>query len=457
MLRLHDTLSGDTVAFEPRDEDRVSMYVCGPTVYDVPHLGHGRTAIVFDVIRRYLEWSGYDVMFVSNVTDIDDNIIRRAAKENSTEPDVARRYEDAYWQQLDRLGIRRPDRSPHATEYVDKMVELIDDLVRTGHAYVVDGSGVYFAVDSYEGYGGLSHRRLADLLESAGGRVEVDEEKRSPVDFALWKAAKPGEPTWSSPWGEGRPGWHIECAAMSLDLLGERFDIHGGGNDLVFPHHENERAEAEASGRGFSRYWVHSGMLNVGGQKMSKSLGNFTTLADALDSYDPRALRFAVLQTHYRKPVELGHDELAAAEKAVQSLDNMMRAAEVAGVAPVGASPDPAVVATFRDAMNDDFNTPEALAAVFDASHEANKAIADGDNSRAASLVATVVELAGVLGIELRSGLGAGDAGIDAHVDARNAARAARDFARADEIRNALAQQGIVLEDTPHGTVWRRT
>jgi cysteinyl-tRNA synthetase len=457
MLRLHDTLSGRTIAFEPRVPGRVSMYVCGPTVYDVPHLGHGRTALVFDTIRRYLRWSGLNVTFVSNVTDIDDNIIRRAAKENSTEPEVARRYEQAYWNELDRLGIMRPDRSPHATDYVDKMIALIDELVASGHAYAVEGSGVYFAVDSFDGYGELSHRKLTDLLESAGGRVEVDEDKRSPVDFALWKAAKPGEPTWESPWGPGRPGWHIECAAMSLDLLGEQFDIHGGGNDLVFPHHENERAEAEAAGRRFSRYWVHSGMLNIGGEKMSKSLGNFTTLADALDAYDPRALRTAVLQTHYRKPVELGHDEIAAADKAVRGLDNMLRAAAVAGVDHTGAVAVPDVVDAFRRAMNDDFGTPEALGVVFEASREANKAIAEGDAGRAASLVATVVELAGVLGIELHSGLGEGDAAIDAKVAARNDARAARDFQRADQIRDELVHDGIVLEDTPHGTVWRRT
>jgi cysteinyl-tRNA synthetase len=457
MLRLHDTLIGRTVAFEPRETGRVSMYVCGPTVYDVPHLGHGRTAIVFDVVRRYLVWSGYHVTFVSNVTDIDDNIIRRAAKEDSTESEVARRYEQAYWDQLDRLGVLRPDQAPHATEYVDKMLELVDELITSGHAYVVEGSGVYFAVDSFDGYGELSHRKLADLLESAGGRVEVDEEKQSPVDFALWKSAKPGEPTWQSPWGPGRPGWHIECAAMSLDLLGERFDIHGGGNDLVFPHHENERAEAEASGHRFSRYWVHSGMLNIGGQKMSKSLGNFTTLADALDAYDPRALRSAVLQTHYRKPVELGDDELAAAEKAVHGLDNMLRAAEVAGVEHTEAAAVPDVVDAFRRAMDDDFGTPEALGVVFDASREANKALVDGDTGRAASLVATVVELSSVLGIDVRSGLGEGDEAIDTKVVARDEARAARDFQRADQIRDELAQQGIVLEDTPHGTVWRRT
>ncbi|HEY7137644.1 MAG TPA: cysteine--tRNA ligase [Acidimicrobiia bacterium] len=457
MLRLHDTLSGREVDFEPREPGRVAMYVCGPTVYDVPHMGHGRTAIVFDTIRRYLAWSGYDVTFASNVTDIDDNIINRAAKEGSTEPEIAVRYEQSYWEQLDRLGIERPDRAPHATEYVDKMIELIGELVDSGHAYVVDGSGVYFAVDAYPGYGELSHRRIADLLESAGGRVDVDEQKRSPVDFALWKAAKPGEPTWDSPWGPGRPGWHIECAAMSLDLLGERFDIHGGGTDLVFPHHENERAESEAAGRAFARYWVHSGMLNINGEKMSKSLGNFTTLSDALDAHDPRALRLAVLQTHYRKPVELGADELRAAETALDGLDALLRRAGALGVDVDDAAVEASVVDAFRAAMDDDFGTPEALGVVFAAKNDANKLLDAGDTTRASALIATIRELAGALGIELRSGSGEPDAAIDAKVAERDAKRAARDFAGADRIRDELAEQGILLEDTPNGTVWRRS
>jgi cysteinyl-tRNA synthetase len=457
MVRLYDTLARRVEDLSPREPSRVSMYVCGPTVYDAPHLGHARTSIVFDVVRRYLSWAGNDVTFVSNVTDIDDKIIARAAREGTTEPEIARTYTDAYWRDMDRLGVLRPDRAPHATEYVDRMLELIGELVERGHAYAVDGQGVYFAVDTYDGYGALSHRNLDDLLESAGGRVEVDEAKRSPVDFALWKAAKPGEPSWDSPWGPGRPGWHIECAAMSLDLLGECFDLHGGGDDLVFPHHENERAEAEASGRRFARHWLHSGMLNVGGEKMSKSLGNFTTLADALDAHDPRALRLGILQTHYRKAVELGSDELAASERALDRLDALMRALDVAGIAVDGAEPDDDVVGAFRAAMDDDLGTPEALGVIFAAAHDANKALSAGDHERAAALAAAVKTLADVLGIELRSNVGSGDAQIDALVSQRDDARAARDFATADRIRDELAQRGIVLEDTPHGTVWRHS
>jgi cysteinyl-tRNA synthetase len=457
MVRLYDTLARRVEELEPREPGRVSMYVCGPTVYEVPHLGHARTAVVFDVMRRYLAWAGNDVTFVSNVTDIDDKIIARAAREETTEPEIARTYADAYWREMDRLGVLRPDRAPHATEYVDQMLDLIAELVERGHAYVVDGQGVYFAVDTYDGYGALSHRNLDDLVESAGGRVEVDEAKRSPVDFALWKAAKPGEPSWDSPWGPGRPGWHIECAAMSLDLLGECFDLHGGGDDLVFPHHENERAEAEASGRRFARHWLHSGMLNVGGEKMSKSLGNFTTLADALDAHDPRALRLAILQTHYRKTVEVGTDELGASERALDRLDALMRALDVAGVSVDGAGADDQIVGAFRAVMDDDFGTPEALGVIFAAAHDANKALSAGERERAASLGAAVKTLAGVLGIELRSNVGSGDADIDALVTRRDDARAARDFATADRIRDELAQRGIVLEDTPHGTVWRHS
>ena len=248
MLRIHDTMAAREVEFVPRAPGRASIYVCGPTVYDVPHVGHGRTALVFDVIQRYLEWSGLTVTYVSNVTNVEDKIIARAAREGTSEREIADRYEKDYWNQLDRLGVRAPDDIPRATEFVDQMVQLIGELVERGHAYVIEGDGVYFQVDSYPGYGGLSHRKLDDLIEGAGARVGVNDEKRSPVDFALWKAAKPGEPDWESPWGPGRPGWHIECSAMSLEILGEGFDLHGGGDDLVFPHHENERAQAEAAG-----------------------------------------------------------------------------------------------------------------------------------------------------------------------------------------------------------------
>jgi len=455
-VRLHDTLVGRRVALEPRTPGRVSFYVCGPTVYDVPHLGHGRTAIAFDTIRRYLEWRGFEVTFVSNITDIEDKIIGRAAREGSTEPEVASRYEAAYWAEMDRLAVRRPDAVPHATEYIERMLELIGELVAGGHAYVIEGQGVYFAVPTYPGYGELSHRRLDDLLEGAGARVEVDEAKRSPVDFALWKAAKPGEPDWDSPWGRGRPGWHIECSAMSLDLLGAGFDIHGGGDDLAFPHHENERAQAEAAGHAFARHWIHSGMVMVGGEKMSKSLGNFTTLGEAIDAHGGRALRVAVLQTHYRSQTELGPEEIAAAARAVDRLDALARRADGAGVVAAAGS-DPTTVDAFRRAMDDDFGTPAALAAVFDAVGRANSAIDAGDTEGAATLLATVVTLAGVLGVGVgETAAGEDDAEIDALVAERDAARAARDFATADRLRDELATRGIVLEDAPGGTRWHR-
>jgi len=452
-VRIYDTLARDKVELVPRDAGRVSMYVCGPTVYDVPHVGHGRTAVTFDVIRRYLEWRGFAVTFVSNVTDVEDKIIARAAATGMSEPELAARYEAAYWEQMDRLGVRRPDHVPHATEYIDAMQTLISELVERGHAYVVEGQGVYFDVASFPGYGALPHRSLDQLLESAGARVEVDPAKRNPMDFVLWKAAKPGEPAWDSPWGRGRPGWHIECSAMSLDLLGEGFDIHGGGDDLMFPHHENERVQAEGAGHTFARHWVHSAMVQVGGEKMAKSLGNFTTLRDALDAHGPRAFRMAVLQTHYRRPAELGDTELAAAAGAVERLDALVRRAEADGVPTT--EPHAEVVAGFRDAMDDDFSTPAAIAVAFDTVSAAHQALGDADAARAATLLAAVREITGALGLELESA-GSGDAEIDALVAQREELRRARDFAAADAIRAELAARGVVLEDTPTGTIWHR-
>jgi cysteinyl-tRNA synthetase len=459
-VRIHDSLAGAEVALDTRVPDRVSIYVCGPTVYDVPHVGHGRTALVYDVIRRYLEWRGYAVTYVSNVTNVEDKIIARAAREGSDEREVAERYEQAYWTELDRLGVRRPDDVPRATEFIEPMVDLIAELITGGHAYVIEGEGVYFSVESFGGYGALSHRKLADLLDAAGARVEIDEQKRSPVDFALWKAAKPGEPDWESPWGRGRPGWHIECSAMSLALLGEGFDLHGGGDDLVFPHHENERAQAEAAGHEFARHWIHSGMVTLAGEKMSKSLGNFTTLADALDAHGPRAFRLAVLQVHYRRAMELGDSELRDAGLAVDRLDALVRRAAAAGIDVAGAEPAPAVIDAFRAAMDDDFSTPAAVAAIFAAVKQANVVLDGGLPSHAAPLVAAVVELTGALGLPVGPGAdGEGDGAddeIDAAVAARDAARAAKDFGEADRIRDELAARGITLEDTPTGTVWHR-
>jgi cysteinyl-tRNA synthetase len=456
MIRLYDTLSREKVELVPRDPGRVSMYVCGPTVYEVPHVGHGRQALVFDIIRRYLEWRGIDVTYVTNITDVEDKIIARAAEEGSSEPEVAQRYEAAYWVEMDRLGVRRPDVLPRATAYIERMVKLVGELVDAGRAYVVEGQGVYFDVTSFPEYGELAHRRLDDLRDSAGARVDVDERKRNPVDFALWKEAKPGEPAWDSPWGKGRPGWHIECSAMSLDLLGEGFDVHGGGDDLIFPHHENERAQAQGAGHAFARYWVHNGMVMVGREKMAKSLGNFTTLKDAVDAHGPRAVRMAVLQSHYRSPVEIADRELDAAGEAVARLDALVRRARAAGI-PADAPRDEATVTAFRDAMDDDFGTPEAMSVVFTLARDTNTAVDEGNVERAASGVETVRELVGAVGLDLDDGTGSGtDDEIDALVHRRDEARAARDFAEADRIRSELAERGITLEDTPTGTIWHR-
>jgi cysteinyl-tRNA synthetase len=458
-MLVHDTRRGEKVPLVPREAGRVSLYVCGPTVYDVPHVGHARSALSFDIIRRALQWRGFEVIHVSNVTDVDDKIIARARAEGSTESEVAARYEAIHWSQLDRLGILRPHETPHATAYIPQMLELVGRLVDGGRAYVTE-SGVYFSVESFPGYGALSHRRLEDLLESAGARVEVDERKRSPVDFALWKAAKPGEPSWDSPWGPGRPGWHIECSAMSVGLLGEGFDIHGGGSDLVFPHHENERAQTEGAGQCFARYWLHNAMVNVGGEKMARSLGNFTTLAEAVDAHGPRALRLLVLQTHYRSNMEMGPENLAAAASALAGLDAFVRRAraQLDGAArAAGAELDGVTVAAFDTALDDDFNTPAALGAIFEAVRRGNLAIDASDASEAGRLVATVRELTGALGLELDDGSQAGgDGEVAALVTARDEARRARNFEEADRIRAELAGRGITLEDTAAGTVWHR-
>jgi cysteinyl-tRNA synthetase len=454
MLRLYDTAKRAKVDFVPRVEGRVAMYVCGPTPYDVPHLGHGRKEIVFDTIRRYLIWRGLAVTYVSNVTDIEDKIIARAHEAGTTESELVRRYEGTFRSAFDRLNILRPDEEPRATEWIAEMTALIAELVTRGHAYVVEGQGVYFQVDTLADYGSLSHRTLEELLESAGARVDVDERKRAPVDFALWKLAKPGEPAWESPWGPGRPGWHIECSAMSLKLLGDGFDIHGGGSDLVFPHHENEIAQAVGAGHEFARHWLHNGMLNVDGEKMSKSLGNFVTLVDVLDQFDPRAFRLAVLQTHYRKQMEVGNKELSDAEKAVARLDALARRVRAEGLAVDDANLGD--LTPFREAMDDDFDTPAAVAELFSLVVDTNAALDENLRETAATAYATVREIAGALGIELRVDAPEADAEIDALVFARETARAQKDWAEADRIRDELAARAVVVEDTPRGPEWRR-
>ena len=455
MLCFTDSLTGNKSEFVPRDSGKVSIYWCGPTVYDIPHLGHARSSLAFDILVRYLRWSGYEVTAVSNITDIDDKIIERAANEETTESELARLYEQKYVDEMDRLNIIHPDHRPRATEYIDEMVAIIQDLVDRDMAYTTS-SGVYFSVDKLIGYGKLAHQSLDQLREGSGVRVEVDTEKQDPLDFALWKAAKPGEPTWESPWGSGRPGWHIECVAMSLDILGDDFDIHGGGDDLVFPHHENERAECVGCDRLFARTWIHNGMVLVDGEKESKSLGNFRTLAELLDAWDPRALRLLVLQTHYRRTMEIDEDGMAAANAALDRLDSFER--RINGVDLLQVAPDEDVVEKFRTAMNDDLGTASALAIIFDAVREANRAL-DAENVEIASaLVAAVRELLLVLGIDLSmtSDDSADTAEIDALVAARTEAKSSKDFAEADRIREELSSRGVVLEDSPSGTIWYR-
>jgi len=369
VLRLHDTATGTIEPLVLRDPGQVSMYVCGPTVYDVPHIGHGRMALAFDILRRYLEFSGLEVRYVSNITDIDDKIIARAQNEQRTLTDVAREFEAAWFDALDGLDVLRPTVSPRATEYVEHMVALVTDLVERGDAYETS-DGVYLSVDRVPGYGLLARQSL-DSLRS-GARVELDEEKRSPLDFVLWKKAKPGEPTWPSPWGDGRPGWHTECVVMSLDLLGDGFDIHGGGIDLAFPHHENERAQAVATGRTFAHHWVHNGFVMMGAEKMSKSLGNFTSIIDLLERTDGRAYRLLLLRSHYRSQVEVSPDTMTDAEEALVGLDALVRRFDLGDVTAAGTASetlalgaDPDAVRAFRATMDADLGTPAAVGALF--------------------------------------------------------------------------------------------
>ena len=456
-MQYFDTLTNQMVEFVPREPGKVSIYACGPTVYDVPHLGHARTALTYDVITRYLEWRGLDVTLVSNITDIDDKIIARAAEQGTSEPELAAEYTEIYVDQMRRLGIGDPDHRPHATEYVDEMQSVITELIDKGHAYVIDGAGVYFDVASFEqDYGKLVHRSADDLREGAGARVDVDERKRDPLDFALWKAAKPGEPTWDSPWGPGRPGWHIECVAMALDILGDGFDLHGGGTDLAFPHHENERSESEAAGHPFARGWIHSAMLNIDGEKMSKSLNNFRTLGDVLDAWDPRALRLAMLQTHYRKVMELGDEAMQAATAALDRLDAFQRRLSVIELADDAPLVD-AEVQAFVEAMDHDFGAPQAVATIFELVRAGHTALDENDLEAAASIARTVDELTGALGLVATAAHDGDDADeIDDLVARRQAARKAKDFAEADRLRDELHARGIEVEDTAAGPVWHR-
>ena len=449
MVSIYDSALQEVVPLDMRDEGKVSIYVCGPTVYGPPHIGHGRMALTFDILRRYLIWASYDVTFVSNVTDIDDQIINRANREGRDWADIAVKCEAIWWQAMDALNVLRPDHTPHATDYVDEMVDLIGRLIADDKAYVTS-DGIYLSVECVEGYGLLAHQNLDDMRAGGGDREIVGTEKRHPADFALWKFAKPGEPHWPSPWGDGRPGWHTECVVMSLGLLGEGFDLHTGGMDLTFPHHENERAQAVALGADFARHWMHNGFVELEGEKMSKSLGNVKNLLDLVDEYDARAYRLLILQSHYRSPIEVTDTTLKQAAAAVDRLDGFAR--RTAGL---DATPDESVMAAFGEAMGNDLDTAKAVDLLFRQVREANTALDGGDDAVAAVAAATATAIAEVLGLELRRDGGSVPAEIVALAAERQEARAARNFDRADTIREQLTEAGWVVEDSADGPVIR--
>ncbi|MEY4362436.1 MAG: cysteinyl-tRNA synthetase [Actinomycetota bacterium] len=451
MFRLYDTATSEVRELRLRTPGRVGIYLCGPTVYGPPHLGHGRATLVYDILRRYLTWSGLEVTLVSNITDIDDKIIDRANREGRPWQDITHKCESVWFEAMSRLNVERPNLVPHATEYVDQMVSMIGQLVDGGRAYVT-ADGVYLSVTTVDDYGLLAHQSLDDMLSGGGDRAVLGaENKNHPADFALWKFSKPGEPSWPSPWGDGRPGWHSECVVMSLELLGEGFDLHCGGMDLKFPHHENERAQAVALGREFARHWMHNGfVVDTEGEKMSKSLGNVANLLDLLEHYDARAYRLVLLQSHYRSPVRVGQDNIDAAVTTLAGLDAF--AARTASVA--AAEPAVDVISRFRELMDDDLDTPSATALLFDTMRRANGAL-DADDAGAPALVAAVREICTAFGLEFKA---AADVPADvlARAAALDAARAAKDFATADALRAELQGGGWIVETTKAGTTVRR-
>ncbi len=478
-LRVYNDMTRKKEEFVPLEPGKVKIYVCGVTPYNHPHIGNARPFVVWDVIRRFLEHEGYDVTHVQNFTDIDDKIIREANKEGVTWDTICNRYIKAYFEVMDKLHVKRAHIYPRVSEHIPDIIKTVEALIANGYGYVVDGD-VYYRVEKFEHYGELSGRNLEDML--AGARVDVDERKENPMDFALWKAAKPGEPSWDSPWGKGRPGWHIECSTMSTKYLGNTLDFHGGGSDLIFPHHENEIAQSEgATGvHPFVRYWVHNGFITINSEKMSKSLGNFMTVLDILKEYEPEVVRYFILNTHYRSPLDFSDERLEEAKRSLERLrtaQNNLKEIE----AQINAGPDAESLTLgqkvaeirqgFMDAMNDDFNTSLAISYQFALAKEINvyhNAILAGTKKPDGKLVDQIHkvwrEMADIIGI-LEDVPAAGqeggavtneEAAIAAKIEERQAARKARDFAKADAIRDELAAQGIILEDTPQGVRWKR-
>lgn len=480
IIKIYNTLSGKKEDFIPLNPKRVNMYVCGITAYDVCHLGHARSAIVFDIIKRYLRYRGYEVTHVRNITDIDDKIIARAAQENISTEEVARKYTDEYYRDMELLGVSRADIEPNATDHIKEMIDTVQTLIDKGYAYPVDGD-VYFEVKKFSGYGKLSKKNIDDLM--SGARVDVDERKKNPLDFALWKSSKEGEPFWESPWGKGRPGWHIECTAMSSKYLGESFDIHGGGADLTFPHHENEIAQSEAySGKPFVKYWMHNGFITVDKEKMSKSLGNFFTIKEILDKYEPEVVRYFLLTTHYRSPIEFSDAQLNECEVSIDRYyTTVMRISdflESSGAKEKISSPGELenLLSSFKDkfhsAMDDDFNTASALGYIFELIREVNRFLdSKPSGQKAMDLVSQtsglLAEVGGVLNIfnktpkEWYSALmkvkkiDITEEILLQKIADRNEARKRKDWAAADNIRNELAEKGIILEDKKDETSWK--
>lgn len=461
-MRIYNTLTQQKEAFKTLEPGKVRMYVCGMTVYDYCHLGHARVLVAFDVVTRYLRHRGYDVHYVRNITDIDDKILRRADENGEVYTDLTDRMIRAMHEDEAKLGVLSPNDEPRATAFIDDIIAMIQKLIAGGHAYAAGNGDVYFAVESFPDYGKLSKKKLEDLV--AGARVDVQEAKRSPADFALWKAAKPGEVSWQSPWGEGRPGWHIECSAMSTKCLGDTFDIHGGGPDLLFPHHENEIAQSEcATGHTFVHTWMHAGAIRVNKEKMSKSLGNFFTIREILEKYPAEVVRYFLVSSHYRSQVDYSEDNLAEAGRTLTKLYHALRGIVPAKEADVAETDHDR---RFAEVMDDDFNTAGAIAVLHAVANDINHYRREGDEEAAKSSAAVLVRLGAVLGLlqqdpeaffqaDTGSELTAQD--IEAMIQARADARKAKDFAEADRIRDDLLEKGIILDDSREGTNWRRS
>ena len=465
-LAITNTMSGRKEPFVPLEPGAVTMYVCGVTVYDRCHIGHARALLTFDVIYRYLRFLGFDCRFVRNFTDVDDKIIRRAREEGVPPGELARRYIDEFHRDAAALGLLEPTLEPCATGHIPEMVAIISGLVERGNAYETDGD-VFFAVESFQGYGKLSGRSLDEM--TAGARVEVDRRKRHPMDFALWKKSREGEPSWESPWGRGRPGWHIECSAMSTKYLGQPFDIHGGGQDLVFPHNENEIAQSECvAGTPFARYWIHNGFVRLAREKMSKSTGNILTIREVLRRFDPAALRLYVLTTHYRNPIEFSEDALAEAQRAVERIYQAVSRGNPAPDRSPAGSPDPGALDDFRGEMDDDFNTPRALAVVFDEVRAVNRLLDRGngpDLDARRNALRVMAEALGLMQaspervLEDRRMAGLARRALSEDevrrlIEDRNRARQVKDWSQADGIRDELKEKGVLLKDGPSGTTW---